>query len=250
MKEKTKKIVIIKIGSSVIVSPKKGIAALRIKQFAVQARELITAGYGVVFVVSGAVVSGEKTLKILADSSIEKQLLAGAGQVQLISKITRIFHQKRIATIQMLINKSDFRSLQKKNNIKCVVNEAAKREIVPIINENDVVELNSFGGNDYLASALARLVRCKYLIVLTDVDGVLSKEMTLLKEVRQQALSDVALIKNSGHKGGVGGMRAKIAASAEAANAGVRTVITNGKEHDIIRRLVITRERIGTKVIP
>lgn len=240
---------IIKVGSRVIVSKEKGISALRIKQFARQARELIAAGYGVVFVVSGAVVSGEKALKMPSGDRIRKQLLAGAGQVQLISKITGLFRQEGISTIQVLINKSDFRSSQKKDSIKLVVREAARGGIVPIINENDVVELNSFGGNDYLASALARLVRCKYLIVLTDVDGVLSKEMTVLSKVRQGALSDIAHIEDGSRKGSVGGMKAKIAASAEAASAGILTIITNGREHNIIRRLVIARERIGTKVI-
>ena len=42
---------------------------------------------------------------------------------------------------------------------------------MPVINENDVVDLNSFGGNDFLAANMAKLLKVDQLLILSTMAG-------------------------------------------------------------------------------
>ena len=52
-----------------------------------------------------------------------------------------------------------------------------EKKTIPIINENDTVATDElkFGDNDRLAARVAQIVNADYLILLSDVDGLFTK---------------------------------------------------------------------------
>ena len=248
MKKNKSTVVVIKIGSSVITTNRKQVDLIRLKHIADQAKALQEQGYKPVFVISGAVVCGEGTLPLGKSDDISKRLLAGGGQAHLISKIYEAFEARGIKIVQMLLTKKDLTGKKSRTDLLRIVLRSIEHDLVPIINENDVADLNSFEGNDYLASNVACLLGSSHLIVLTDVPGVYARDMRLMSEVSSVDFCRLAEIEVNSSKGSVGGMAAKISASQLAADNEVMTYIADGREKDVIIR-VVAEGSVGTKVI-
>ena len=108
-------------------------------------------------------------------------------------------------------------------------------DYIPVVNENDTIATSEikFGDNDRLASRVAQITNADTLILLSDVDGLYTKnpkkfkDAKLIKEVR-----DFKEIKNVNIKGmtqfGSGGMNTKIEAAKICNLAGCDMVIANG----------------------
>jgi glutamate 5-kinase len=126
----------------------------------------------------------------------------------------------------------------------------AAKNVVPIINENDSVatEELSFGDNDRLSAEVATLAGADLLIILTQVDGLLDESGQVIPLVR-----DVERVKKlaNGNKGRFsrGGMISKLDAVKMAVDAGITTVIMNGRHPERISS-VIAGEKIGTRFLP
>lgn len=239
---------VVKIGSSVISNAEKQVDFQRLKKIASEAKTLQEQGYKLAFVISGAVVCGEGTLGLARSDDMSKRLLAGGGQAYLISKIYEAFDSYGLKIVQMLLTKKDFERATGSVELKEIISQAMDHGFVPVINENDVADLNSFDGNDFLASSVACLLGCSYLVVLTDVDGVYDGDMRLMSEVSSGDFCRLAEIEIKSNKGSVGGMQAKILASEQAANNEVQTFIANGREDDVLLH-VIVEQSVGTKVL-
>lgn len=213
-----KKIIVIKIGSSVILTDRNKLDEFRIAHIRDQIVILKNKGIEVILVVSGAVacasitdVSDRMHLSSKYDSGLLKQAFAGIGQVYLITKLHEIFLQKHLEIAQILLNK-DFFEKNQKENIRNVLHLYINSGIVPVMNENDVVELNNFGGNDLLASEIAKLVGASQLLILSTMEGSLF---------------------------GVGGSATKQIALHELEKYHIKSSIINGKEKDAIIRSIL-----------
>ena len=156
-----KQIVVVKIGSSVLFSRRNKLDEYRIAQIADQITSLREAGVGVVLIISGAVASGARYIN--DSDEVSKRVAAGIGQVLVISAFSRILDQKGYKIAQLLLTKNDLNA----NRLVDVLNEFVSRGIVPVINENDVIELNSFDGNDFLGAEIASLLKSKEFIMLS-----------------------------------------------------------------------------------
>ncbi|MBI4991326.1 hypothetical protein HZB96_04505 [Candidatus Gottesmanbacteria bacterium] len=173
-----RKIIIIKIGSSVLMTKRNKLDEFRISHIADQILALKKKGFAVILVVSGAVACGLITytgdrLHMLSkeDFGLLKQAASGIGQVQLITIFDNIFKQKQMAIAQILLNKCDLKDDTKREGIKKILEFYFQSGIIPVFNENDVVDLNSFGGNDFLAAELTLLLSAQQLIILSTSGG-------------------------------------------------------------------------------
>ena len=128
--------------------------------------------------------------------------------------------------------------------------------IVPVVNENDSIatEEIKYGDNDRLASRVAQISSADCLILLSDVDGMFSKDpkiypdAKLIKEIKNidEKLKNVAS-KNTGVFGS-GGMATKIDAAKICQNSGCYMAIASGLVNRPLHRII--KKNICTWFLP
>lgn len=241
------KTIVIKIGSSLMVTGRNRIDRKRIAQIFRQVGNLQARGLQLVLVVSGAVACGKGVLPQLKGEDGEtRQMLAGAGQAMLTTVIQAIAQRQGVCVSQLLLTKDDVCDPVRKERLQRILTKTLHTGCVPVINENDAVALNSFGGNDYLALEIAACLGADAVVMLTNVPGVMdwSREC-VISQVRQG--HDVSHHLSAGlSPSGIGGMQSKVQAAQTLQDAGIATVIADGREADILIRLLVHRETLGT----
>uniref|UniRef100_A0A6B2LLD9 Aspartate/glutamate/uridylate kinase domain-containing protein n=1 Tax=Arcella intermedia TaxID=1963864 RepID=A0A6B2LLD9_9EUKA len=105
---------------------------------------------------------------------------AAAGQSGMMSLYDDMFSQKGVAISQILLTENDFRNPQVRKHLQDTLNVLLKWNVVPIINENDVITTRTtpyrdeggaiFWDNDSLAALIAAEVKADILILLSDVE--------------------------------------------------------------------------------
>ena len=168
MVKNMKKTFVVKIGSSVLLTRRNRLDEFRITHIADQIVSLKEAGIGVVLVISGAVACGSRFIDLNESDDLSKRLSAGIGQVLLTNTFYEIFKKKRLQIAQVLLTKKD---LYKKNQIVRILHKYVEKTIIPVINENDVVDLNSFYGNDFLGARISILLQSTGYIILSTMKG-------------------------------------------------------------------------------
>lgn len=241
---KEKKTVVIKIGSSVITDQENRLATPLLSEMVRQIKLLVEKGVGVCIVMSGAVHCGKQ----FSARSLSKQAIGGIGQAYVTQTLSTLFQQQDLVLSQMLLSKWDMDANERKEQVKEILLDTMNHQVVPLLNENDVVGLNSFSGNDYLAAEIAKLISADYLLLLTDVEGVYDKNMEVIT-VLSDTNEELASLAKQKHKHGVGGISGKIAAAKIASDAGVITYISSGKTKDILSKMILKNKHIGTKIL-
>jgi glutamate 5-kinase len=245
--------IVLKFGSATLT--RTNAPGLDLKQFARLSAEvaaLIHHGHQCVTVTSGAVAAGTGALS-LTERPIDlatAQASAAVGQSKLMRAYENAFGRYKLNVAQLLLTHSDLDSRIRRNNARNTLERLlAAGNVVPIINENDSVaveELN-LGDNDRLSAEVATLAGADLLIILTQVDGLLDENGNLVPLVR-----DIDRVKKlaNGSKGrfSVGGMISKLEAVKMAVDAGITTVIINGRRPDGIAA-AIAGEETGTRFI-
>ena len=211
----------------------------------------------VVLVTSGAMGAGLQLNKFesIKDKLIRRQMLAAIGQSRLIELYTKYFKKHGITVAQALLSRSDFSNREKYLNIKHVLTNLLDSNIVPIINENDVVSTEelSFGDNDILGAYTSALIKADKYVVLTTVDGLCDKDPSekdakLIEKVERVDDRILALCSKSKSSLGMGGMQSKIEAAKIATELGIETIIANGKTQKVPN--IIKGEFKGTTFRP
>lgn len=252
--------VVIKVGSQAILSPTGEPLIGVMENIIAQIIELQEAGNQVILVSSGAVALGRGVARRVngreyASSVADKQLLASLGQPQLMALYSKICEAKGYLVAQLLLTKYDFQTKRSYTNILRLLQKTlSQSHVLTIINENDSVAVDElmFTDNDELSGIIAAQVGADKLLLLTSITGVYDKNPTeadakLIEEVR---LGD-SLPELSGKTSlGRGGMSSKLNTARKMASIGVMTHIASIDEPNVIRRLVIAEDKIGTKVIP
>jgi glutamate 5-kinase len=90
------------------------------------------------------------------------------------------------------------------------------------------VEELKFGDNDMLSARVAELLGAELLVLLTSVDGLMGPDGAVIPEVTSMEEANSCV---DGSKGrfSIGGMATKLVAVGYALDAGVETVIANGR---------------------
>lgn len=128
----------------------------------------------VILVSSGAVAAGNTTLNLDRKKILNRQALAAIGQPLLMKHYKKRFREHGLKCAQMLLVAEDFDSRKRSLNAKGVMEILLENNIVPILNENDVVanEELLFGDNDQLGAHAAHFFDADMLAILSDVDGL------------------------------------------------------------------------------
>lgn len=162
-----KKILIIKIGSSTLLTKRFCVDEYRLSHIAQQIKLLQESGWNIVLVLSGAVASGYRFIDKSIHSSTVRRSAAAIGQVEIISKSCTIFRHYDIHIAQILLTKGIRYSRSQQKSIKEIVHFYFRNKIIPFFNENDVIDLYSFGGNDHLSYYLAKLLAATKVCILS-----------------------------------------------------------------------------------
>ena len=165
----------------------------------------------------------------------KSQAIASIGQIELMNLFSQIFLKFKLNISQILLTLDDTEERRRSINAKRTLENLFKLDYIPIVNENDTIATSEikFGDNDRLASRVAQITNADTLVLLSDVDGLYTKnpkkfkDAKLIKEVR-----DFKEIKNVNIKGmtqfGSGGMNTKIEAAKICNLSGCDMVIANG----------------------
>jgi glutamate 5-kinase len=248
---------VIKIGSALLTNDGKGLNRLGIQAWVDQIADLMSQGIEVVLVSSGSVAEGMTRLGWTSRPSEIHQLQAAAavGQMGLVQAYETAFQQHNKHTAQILLTHADLSNRQRYLNARSTLRTLIAMGVVPIVNENDTVVTDEirFGDNDTLGALVANLVEADTLVILTDQDGLFTKDprhhadAELITEGRA---SDAAFAGMAGDGGalGRGGMITKVTAARVAARSGADTVIVGGRIKNVLTRLR-AKEKIGTLLV-
>ena len=248
---------VIKIGSALLTGNGQGLAVDALDHWVEQIAKLKAMDYDIVIVSSGSVAEGMTRLGLQQRPTALHQLQAAAaiGQAGLIQAYETRFKKFDLLTAQILLVHDDLSSRTRYLNARQTLQSLLESNVIPIVNENDTVATDEirFGDNDTLAGQVANLVDADRLLILTDQQGVFTKDprkhhdATLIQacDVDDKTLDAVA--SDSSGNLGRGGMSTKIKAARLAARSGTDTVIADGLTNNVITRLA-ANEPLGTRL--
>ena len=222
---KNSKIIVIKIGSSLLVDNKKKIRKKWLSSFAQDIQKLKSKNQKIIIVSSGAIALGckkmnynKKNLKL--DKS---QAIASIGQIELMNLFSQTFSKYKINISQILLTLDDTEERRRSINAKRTFENLFQLDYIPIVNENDTIATSEikYGDNDRLASRVAQITNADTLVLLSDVDGLFTKNPKLFKDVKNINIKGMTEF-------GSGGMNTKIEAAKICNLAGCNMIIANG----------------------
>lgn len=177
----------------------------------------------IVIVTSGAIGIAKTKLKIQPKNIKEQQGLSAIGQLMLMKEYLNRFELIGINVAQVLVSQRDLMDKNCLENIKNTFDFLFEQNIVPIVNENDVVSTEelqkngSFSDNDVLSAILTKQLGANLLVMITEKGGIFDESGKIIS-----FLNDTNLVKDLGTKSilGRGGIRTKLNAINIASNAG------------------------------
>ena len=232
---------VIKVGTNVLTSANGTLDIALIADLVAQIAEAKRQGMEILLVSSGAVGAGRAVVDLpeKLNPVTKRQVYAAVGQVELMRWYTELFRQQGMHCAQVLATKEDFRDRLHFVNMKRCLLALLRDNIVPIINENDVISVSElmFTDNDELASLTASLVRADGLVILSNVDGVLDENKQVVPTIQHDntAVFEKITVKKSSF--GRGGMLTKLRMCQQAARLGIDTYIANGKKRLLLQLL-------------
>ena len=245
--DKAKRIVL-KVGSSLIVNPNTGyINSAWLENLAQDILFLLSKNKEILIVSSGAIALGkiELNLQNKALKLSEKQAAAAAGQIVLAKAWKNVFEKMQIKCGQILVGHSDLETRRNAMNTRATLNTLIKLKVIPIINENDTVATLEirYGDNDQLAARIAQLAEANVLILLSDIDGLYSKDpksskkAKFIAEVKNISKNIEDMAKNTKSNIASGGMITKIKAAKISTTAGCHLIIARGQDNNSLLKL-------------
>src|SRR5688572_12745083 len=249
--------VVIKLGSQLLTDKSSG--RLDAAFLATVAREIAALrerGVEVTIVSSGAISAGlaELSLPKRPTDLAQLQAVAAVGQRCLMDAWADAFHAVKMTVAQVLLTREDIDDRTRFLNVRNTIRAAHELGAVPIVNENDTISTDelikiTFGDNDILAAMVAAALRADLLVILTVVDGLLD-----------DAGNPVRLVENLDHARqlvrveksalGKGGMNSKLEAARMVTDAGEVMAVANGRDPDVLVRLMNGAEDVGTLFAP
>src|SRR6478736_9190381 len=235
--------VVVKLGSSTLVDARRRLRRARLSRLASELVALQLTGTPVCVVSSGAIALGLGALDrevrpadvpgLQAASAVGQGLLAGAWQRALATAGGR--------AAQVLLTADDVRRRTSYLNARATLEALLAWDVVPVVNENDSTATDeiTFGDNDALAAQVAVLTHARLLVLLTDQEGLYTRDprlpgAELVREVNDHRLLDELEVGGSRSSWGSGGMRSKVVAAEMASAGGVATVIAHGAHDGVV----------------
>jgi glutamate 5-kinase len=239
--------IVIKVGASFLVDAKDANVHQKwIDSFVDDVVSLIKAGKKPVIVSSGSIAFGCKMLGLDATKIKlqDKQNAAVCGQHEMINLYKNSFARYDINVAQALITIEDVENRKRFVSIKNIVDYLLDHNIVPIVNENDLIANTEirFGDNDRLSARVSQIVNADLLVMFSLVDGLYTADPKIdpksefISEVYEVTADIEAMASDSKEK--TGGMSAKIVSAKIALNSHCNIIIANGNFNNPIKRLL------------
>ena len=246
--------IIVKIGTKVLSKNDGTLDIEFLKHATDQIMLLRKKGLQVVLITSGAGGAGRSmvSLQEIKSETVQKQVFAAIGQVKLMTTYAELFKKYGYHCAQVLVTKEDFRDEQHYLNMQNCFEGLLLDNVIPIVNENDVVATTEllFTDNDELAGLIAKQLKADCLVILTSTDGILDTEGKTVSKVDTSNIEAVAgYIRPDTSTGGRGGMTSKFKIAKELSEKGVSVHIVNGKKGNVLQD-VIEGQNLGTHFIP
>lgn len=251
--------IVVKVGSSTLTYPNGYLNLHRIEKLVKEISDLANQGKEMILVSSGAVGAGLAPLGFSEKPSnmFLKQAAASVGQGVLLHMYEKLFAEYGRTVGQILLTREDFVSHHHYLNLRNTFLSLLSLQVIPIINENDVVAIDEFkiGDNDQLSANVASVIEADLLIILSDIDGLytsnpqIDSSAKLIQEVPKITSHIYSIAGGAGSGLGTGGMYTKIQAAHIASNSGIHMVIASGEDEENIHRIV-NGEVVGTHFLP
>ena len=249
---------VIKIGSNILASAEKGLNSRRLRVIAKDISAIVEQGHEAVIVSSGAIAAGLKKLGLKGKPHDIKlqQAAAAIGQSSLMWAYEHNFADFNKKVAQVLLTRDDIANRLRYINAKNTLFTLISYGVIPLINENDPIAVDEikFGDNDMLAALAAGLVEADMLVILSDVDGLYTKDpkqkgARLVDNVEKITPEVERRAGGTGSSVGTGGMYSKLLAAKQAASHGIPVVIMNGRKSGLLKKL-LAGKKIGTYFEP
>ncbi|MFQ3548352.1 MAG: glutamate 5-kinase [Armatimonadota bacterium] len=241
---KTLKRIIVKVGTSSLVSENGSLDRDKMICLIDQLAQLMKEGKEVVLVSSGAIRAGMEKLGFTERPSTipDQQASAAVGQSALMQLYTEILANYNIIPGQVLLTRDDFRNRERYLNARNTLYTLLRFGCLPIVNENDTVATDEikFGENDALAALVGACLDADLVLNLSDVDGLYDQDprssdtCKLIEEIAEITPEIEALAGGANGVCGSGGMKSKIEAAKIAVNSGARMVIARAGQPNVI----------------
>lgn len=245
----TKSILVLKLGSASITTPKGEIDEAIIADITRQVAELAL-NHHIILVSSGAVAAGKKYIKNYKGKISERKAAASIGNPLLLSTYSEHFKPYNISIAQSLCERQHFSHRTQFLQLKETYEELWKNGVIPIANENDVVsnlELK-FSDNDELATLLGVGFGASLILLGTSVPGVLDKEGNVIDKIESINNEVFSLANKNTSEVGLGGMISKLTFANLASTMGIKVVIFGVRTSDGI--IKAAKGESGTICIP
>ena len=227
--------IVIKVGSSLVTSKDGNINEGFLDIIASDLLELRNKNKEIIIVSSGAVSLGNIINKNKNSLSLsESQAASSIGQIKLINGWKNSLEKRDLKIAQILITADDTENRRRYLNARSTFEELLKNNYIPIINENDTVATAEirYGDNDRLAARVAGMLSADCLILLSNVNGLYSKDpkdekSELIKEVSEIS-EEIMSMAGDASQLGSGGMITKLEAAKICMSAGSSMIIASG----------------------
>ena len=265
--------IVIKLGTHVVTRDGATLAVDRLMDLVDSVARLRKAGRDVLLVSSGAVSMGMRALglKERPRSLGLRQACAAVGQGHLMHVYAGAFAQRGVTAAQVLLTEQDLGDRDRALCVRTTLMRLLELGTVPILNENDSVSVRelvehqetqgkagngnspAFGDNDGLSALVAVALDADLLVLLTNVDGLLTAnpavDPTAQRVSELHAVDQAALARALGgaSAGGTGGMASKLEAARLCVAEGTAAVIANGTVPGILDQ-VLAGQDVGTFV--
>jgi glutamate 5-kinase len=250
--------VVVKLGSSTLVDARGRPRRALLSALAAEIASLGADGVPICVVSSGAIALGAATLTGGRPADVPGlQAASAVGQGLLVAAWQRALASAGLRAGQVLLTASDMHARTSYLNARATLETLLRWGVVPVVNENDSTATDeiTFGDNDALAAQVAVLLRARLLVLLTDQDGLYTRNPStpgaeLVREVRDHRLLAAIDVDAPSPTGmGSGGMRSKIVAAEMASAGGVACVIAQGARPHVLEDAVAGRN-VGTRFFP
>jgi len=254
--------IVVKFGTSLLTGGSNHLNQEIMSNLVAQVAQLHKRNLELLVVSSGAVTSGKTKLGLTGKLKgiPYKQVLASVGQSRLMSVYEQLFSQHDITIAQALLTKAELSDRAGYLNARNTLLALLELRVLCIANENDVIAVDEiqeakFGDNDNLSAMIANLIDADLLLLLSDTAGLYTADprhnpdARLIPQVDSIDADIERLAAGTSGGLGVGGMITKIEAAKLATASGITVVIADGKEPDVMLR-VIRGEPLGTRFVP
>ena len=254
--------VVAKFGTSLLTGGSGHLDQEVVSSLVSQVAKLHNQGLELLVVSSGAIAAGRQKLELTRERRDIpfKQVLASVGQSRLMNIYEQLFAQHSITVAQALLTRADLTDRAGYLNTRNTLLALLELRVICIVNENDVVAVDEiqeakFGDNDNLSAMVANLVDADLLLIFTDIAGLYTADphynpdAHLIPQVDRIDSAIECLASNAAGSLGTGGMITKIEAAKLATASGVKVIIADGREPNILLRLA-TGKAAGTRFLP